>query len=135
MSYVGSQGHFLIADASNARGFYANQLDPQYLEPIPGFQGGFGETRLGSSRWTHGWPPILGPSESSTFYCTTLRLPRNRHDEESAAPVDHHGDTSLSLACTELAQTVPACPGLVSDGEVGVASVGEAFRDPAGTSP
>jgi hypothetical protein len=31
MSYVGSQGHFLIADASNARGFYANQLDPQYL--------------------------------------------------------------------------------------------------------
>jgi len=31
MSYVGSQGHFLIADASNARGYYANQLDPQYL--------------------------------------------------------------------------------------------------------
>jgi hypothetical protein len=31
MSYVGSQGHFLIADASNARGFYANQLDPRYL--------------------------------------------------------------------------------------------------------
>jgi hypothetical protein len=31
MSYVGSQGHFLIADASNGRGFYANQLDPQYL--------------------------------------------------------------------------------------------------------
>jgi hypothetical protein len=31
MSYVGSQGHFLIADASNARGFYANQLDPKYL--------------------------------------------------------------------------------------------------------
>jgi hypothetical protein len=31
MSYVGSQGHFLIADAGNARGFYANQLDPKYL--------------------------------------------------------------------------------------------------------
>jgi hypothetical protein len=31
MSYVGSQGHFLIADASNGRGFFANQLDPQYL--------------------------------------------------------------------------------------------------------
>jgi hypothetical protein len=31
MSYVGSQGHFLIADSSNARGFYSNQLDPQYL--------------------------------------------------------------------------------------------------------
>ena len=31
MSYVGSQGHFLIADASNGRGFYANQLDPKYL--------------------------------------------------------------------------------------------------------
>jgi len=31
MSYVGSQGHFLIADSSNARGFYANQLDPKYL--------------------------------------------------------------------------------------------------------
>ncbi|HEX4576153.1 MAG TPA: TonB-dependent receptor, partial [Edaphobacter sp.] len=31
MSYVGSQGHFLIADASNARGFFANQLDPKYL--------------------------------------------------------------------------------------------------------
>jgi Carboxypeptidase regulatory-like domain/TonB dependent receptor len=31
MSYVGSQGHFLIADSSNARGFFSNQLDPQYL--------------------------------------------------------------------------------------------------------
>jgi hypothetical protein len=31
MSYVGSQGHFLIADGGNARGYYADQLDPQYL--------------------------------------------------------------------------------------------------------
>ena len=31
MTYVGSQGHFLIADGSNARGFYADQLDPKYL--------------------------------------------------------------------------------------------------------
>ena len=39
MSYVGSQGHFLIADQSNARGFYSNQLDPKYLalrqQPYP----------------------------------------------------------------------------------------------------
>jgi hypothetical protein len=31
MTYVGSQGHFLIADGSNARGFWADQLDPKYL--------------------------------------------------------------------------------------------------------
>lgn len=31
MTYVGSQGHFLLADASNRRGFYADQLDPKYL--------------------------------------------------------------------------------------------------------
>jgi hypothetical protein len=31
MSYVGSQGHFLIADQSTARGFYSNGLDPRYL--------------------------------------------------------------------------------------------------------
>jgi len=31
ITYVGSQGHFLPADASNARGFWANQLDPKYL--------------------------------------------------------------------------------------------------------
>ncbi|HZL25170.1 MAG TPA: TonB-dependent receptor [Acidobacteriaceae bacterium] len=31
MTYVGSQGHFLPADGSNARGFYADQLDPKYL--------------------------------------------------------------------------------------------------------
>jgi hypothetical protein len=31
MSYVGSQGHFLIADQSTARGFYSNGLDPKYL--------------------------------------------------------------------------------------------------------
>ncbi|HZL28207.1 MAG TPA: TonB-dependent receptor [Acidobacteriaceae bacterium] len=30
MTYVGSQGHFLPADGSNARGLYANQLDPKY---------------------------------------------------------------------------------------------------------
>ncbi|HEX3966777.1 MAG TPA: TonB-dependent receptor [Edaphobacter sp.] len=35
MSYVGSQGHFLIADSSNARGFFANQLDPKYLALNP----------------------------------------------------------------------------------------------------
>ncbi len=31
ISYVGSQGHFLPADGSNARGFWADQLDPKYL--------------------------------------------------------------------------------------------------------
>lgn len=31
ITYVGSQGHFLIADAGNARGYWANQLDPKYL--------------------------------------------------------------------------------------------------------
>jgi hypothetical protein len=31
ISYVGSQGHFLIADGSNARGLWADQLDPKYL--------------------------------------------------------------------------------------------------------
>ena len=31
LSYVGSQGHFLPADGSNARGFWADQLDPKYL--------------------------------------------------------------------------------------------------------
>ena len=31
MTYVGSQGHFLLADGSNRRGYYADQLDPKYL--------------------------------------------------------------------------------------------------------
>ena len=31
ITYVGSEGHFLPADGSNARGFYADQLDPKYL--------------------------------------------------------------------------------------------------------
>jgi hypothetical protein len=31
ITYVGSQGHFLGADGSNARGYYADQLDPKYL--------------------------------------------------------------------------------------------------------
>jgi hypothetical protein len=31
ISYVGSQGHFLPADGTNARGYWADQLDPQYL--------------------------------------------------------------------------------------------------------
>jgi hypothetical protein len=31
MSYVGSQGHFLITDGGNGRGFWINQLDPKYL--------------------------------------------------------------------------------------------------------
>lgn len=31
ITYVGSQGHFLPADGSNARGYWANQLDPNYL--------------------------------------------------------------------------------------------------------
>ncbi|WP_044177355.1 TonB-dependent receptor [Granulicella mallensis] len=31
ITYVGSQGHFLQADGSNARGFWADQLDPKYL--------------------------------------------------------------------------------------------------------
>ncbi len=30
MTYVGSQGHFIGSDGSNARGLYANQLDPKY---------------------------------------------------------------------------------------------------------
>jgi hypothetical protein len=31
MTYVGSQGHFLPTDGGNPRGYYADQLDPQYL--------------------------------------------------------------------------------------------------------
>lgn len=31
MTYVGSQGHFLPADGTNARGYFADQLDPKYL--------------------------------------------------------------------------------------------------------
>ena len=31
MSYVGSQGHFLITDGGNPRGYYSDQLDPKYL--------------------------------------------------------------------------------------------------------
>ena len=31
ITYVGSQGHFLPADGTNARGFWADQLDPKYL--------------------------------------------------------------------------------------------------------
>lgn len=31
ISYVGSQGHFLPSDGSNARGYWADQLDPKYL--------------------------------------------------------------------------------------------------------
>lgn len=31
VTYVGSEGHFLPADGSNARGYWADQLDPKYL--------------------------------------------------------------------------------------------------------
>ncbi|MES2391538.1 MAG: TonB-dependent receptor [Acidobacteriota bacterium] len=31
VTYVGSQGHFLQLDSYNARGYYANALDPKYL--------------------------------------------------------------------------------------------------------
>ena len=31
ITYVGTQGHFLPADGSNARGYFADQLDPKYL--------------------------------------------------------------------------------------------------------
>jgi hypothetical protein len=31
ISYVGSEGHFLIADGSNADGYHSDQLDPKYL--------------------------------------------------------------------------------------------------------
>jgi hypothetical protein len=31
ITYVGSQGHFLPADGSNARGYWADALDPKYL--------------------------------------------------------------------------------------------------------
>jgi hypothetical protein len=31
ITYVGSQGHFLSPDGSNARGFFADQLDPKFL--------------------------------------------------------------------------------------------------------
>ena len=31
LTYVGSQGHFLQADDSNARGYWSNALDPKYL--------------------------------------------------------------------------------------------------------
>jgi hypothetical protein len=30
-SYVGSEGHFLITDGGNGRGYWINQLDPKYL--------------------------------------------------------------------------------------------------------
>jgi hypothetical protein len=32
ISYVGSQGHFLITDGSNARGYWSDGLDPKYLQ-------------------------------------------------------------------------------------------------------
>jgi len=32
ITYVGSQGHFLAPDGTNARGFFADQLDPKYLQ-------------------------------------------------------------------------------------------------------
>jgi len=31
INYVGSQGHFLITDGGNPRGYWADQLDPKYL--------------------------------------------------------------------------------------------------------
>lgn len=31
ITYVGSEGHFLISDGSNTRGYWADQLDPKYL--------------------------------------------------------------------------------------------------------
>ncbi len=31
ISYVGTEGHFLIADGSNANGYWSDQLDPKYL--------------------------------------------------------------------------------------------------------
>lgn len=31
ISYVGSEGHFLITDGGNPRGYWADQLDPKYL--------------------------------------------------------------------------------------------------------
>ncbi len=31
LTYVGSQGHFLQMDGTNARGYWSNQLDPKYL--------------------------------------------------------------------------------------------------------
>ncbi len=31
VSYVGSEGHFLVTDSSNARGYWANAMDPKYL--------------------------------------------------------------------------------------------------------
>ena len=31
VTYVGSEGHFLPADGGNARGYWADQLDPKYL--------------------------------------------------------------------------------------------------------
>jgi len=31
ISYVGSEGHFLVSDGGNARGYWSNQLDPKYL--------------------------------------------------------------------------------------------------------
>jgi len=35
ISYVGSEGHFLIADSSNANGYWSDQLDPKYLSLGP----------------------------------------------------------------------------------------------------
>jgi hypothetical protein len=31
MSYVGTEGHFLVADGANANGYWSDQLDPKYL--------------------------------------------------------------------------------------------------------
>ena len=54
ITYVGSQGHFLPADGSNARGFYADQLDPKYLY-------------LGSK--------LADTGTTETTDCTTFSLP------------------------------------------------------------
>ena len=34
VTYVGSEGHFLPADGSNARGYWADQLDPKHLSLV-----------------------------------------------------------------------------------------------------
>ena len=54
ITYVGSQGHFLPSDASNARGFWADQLDPKYLY-------------LGSK--------LADTGAAETTDCTSLSLP------------------------------------------------------------
>jgi len=66
ISYVGSQGHFLPADGSNARGYWANQLDPKYLS-------------LGSNL------SLTGAAETAFCAANNLPCPANFNTKQSLA--------------------------------------------------